>query len=558
MRTRSLAALAVLQLAAALPGLGTLAAQEPPDYAIRQLSPSGEPASRVSGSWAVDPRGEWVAFVGDVESAGADAVYAMRRNGSDLHRLSPLAAAGAIAQLAFSPDGRRLLYRGDLEVDGLGEIWSVAPWESAAAAVKLNGALTGAGALYFRVPEVGDRLAYVVDTGSGKEAWSVPFTGPSPLGVRLDPPAVGDETLLNVFFRPDGAHLLIQFHDIVATSARVFTVPTAGPLAAAILLADETPGGCAPLAATFTPDSTHLLYGGFCPPGAAFTQLWSVPSTGPAAAAVSLAGSFASGGQIQGLAISPDSQRLVFSADRLVDERSDLWSVPVAGPAAALVQLNPSLVTNGDVKNNFRISPDSTRVAYIADQLSDERFFPYSVPIAGPSTEAVTLYQGILMTGGDALDLAFTPDSARVVFRMDLAVDQRFDLYWAPADGSAVQARITNRGSNPAPPRSVAYLWYVHPDGERVIYLFDEFAALDQRGIGEQRFVGPYTADARLNGVPVAGGQVSYFKLFPDGAGLAYHADETADEKFELFTTDLRLLGDGFEDGATAAWTDLP
>ena len=45
-----LAALAVLQLAAALPGLGTLAAQEPPDYAIRQLSPSGEPASRVSGS----------------------------------------------------------------------------------------------------------------------------------------------------------------------------------------------------------------------------------------------------------------------------------------------------------------------------------------------------------------------------------------------------------------------------------------------------------------------------------------------------------------------------
>ena len=61
-------------------------------------------------------------------------------------------------------------------------------------------------------------------------------------------------------------------------------------------------------------------------------------------------------------------------------------------------------------------------------------------------------------------------------------MNDRFDLYWAPADGSAVQARITNRGSNPAPPRSVAYLWYVHPDGERVIYLFDEFAALDHAG----------------------------------------------------------------------------
>ena len=180
------------------------------------------------------------------------------------------------------------------------------------------------------------------------------------------------------------------------------------------------------------------------------------------------------------------------------------------------------------------------------------------MPIAGPSTEAVTLYQGILMTGGDALDLAFTPDSARVVFRMDLAVDQRCDLYWAPADGSAAQSRITNRGSNPAPERSVAFRWYVHPDGERVLYQFDEFAALDERGIGEQRLVGPYIADARLNGVPVAGGKVTFFELFPDGAGLVYRADEIVDEKFELFTADLRRFGDGFEEGSTAAWPDLP
>ena len=51
---------------------------------------------------------------------------------------------------------------------------------------------------------------------------------------------------------------------------------------------------------------------------------------------------------------------------------------------------------------------------------------------------------------------------------------------------------------------------------------------------------------------------MSFFELFPDGAGLAYHADETADEKFALFTTDLRLLGDGFESADTAAWPDAP
>jgi Tol biopolymer transport system component len=549
---------AVLLFHLLLLATGPLAAQAAPDYSIRQLSPSGEPSSRVADPWAVDPRGEWVAFVGDVESAGAEAVYAMRRNGSDLHRLSPQGATGAITQIDFSPDGQRILYRGDLDVDGLGEIWSVAPWQSAAAAIKLSGAVAGAGVHYFRVPEVGNRFAYVAETAAGRQAWSVPFAGPSSLGVRLDPPALGDEVLLNVFFRPDGASVAIQFLDSVAFTARIFTVPAAGPATAAILISDETPGGCAPVAADFTPDSSRLLFGGYCPPGSTLTQLWSVPATGPAGAAVSLAGSFATGGAILGLAISPDSQRVVFNADRLVDERADLFSVPVSGPASAIVQLNPTLVANGDVKNSFKISPDSTRVAYIADQISDERYFPYSVPIDGPSAEAVALYQGILMTGADAQDLAFTPDSTRVVFRFDLAVDQRFDLYWAPADGSAVQSRITNRGSSPAPPRSVDFRWYIHPDGERVFYQFDEFAPNDGRGIGEQRLVGPYSADARLNGIPATGGSVSYFRLYPDGAGVVYRSDEVADGKDEIFTADLRLFGDGFEEGTTASWSDLP
>ncbi len=557
-RVATITASLVLALAGALLGSGGLAAQAPPPYEIRQLSPSGEPASRVSSPWAIDPRGEWVAFIGDVEIAGAEAVYAMRRNGSDLHRLSPLGATGSIAQLAFSPDGRRVLYRGDLEVDGLGEIWSVAPWGSAAAAVKLNGPVSGDGVLFFRVPEVGDRIAYVAEIAGDSQAWSVQHAGTSASGVRLDPPALSGEILLTVFFQPDGAHLLIQFLDGAAVTGRLFTVPAGGPAAAAILLAGETPGGCAPVAGEFTPNSAYLIYGGYCPPGLTLTQLWSVPATGPAAAAVSLAGSFAAGGTIRELALSPDSQWVVFSADRLVDERVELFSVPVAGPAAAIVRLNPSLVANGDVQSFLSISPDSTRVAYIADQASDERFFPYSVPIAGPSTSAVSLYQGVLMVGADAQNLAFTPDSSKVIFRFDLAVNERFDLYWAPADGSAVQSRITNRGSNPAPPRSVAFRWYIHPDGERVFYQFDEFAPFDERGIGEQRLVGPYTADARLDGVAVNGGKVSYFELFPDGAGLAYRSDETVDEKHELFTVDLRLLGDGFESGTSGAWADLP
>lgn len=550
--------IAVLHLAGWALGLGSLPAAEPPDYLFRQLSPDGEPASRVAWSPAIDPRGEWVLFVGDVEIAGAEAVYAMRRNGSELHRLSVYGATGSIGGYYFSADGRRVLYLGDLDLDGLQELWSVAPSASAASAVKLNVPVVGGGVTLLQVPEVGDRIAYIAETAGGRGVWSVPAAGPSSANVRLDPPAVGDETLQSLLFRPDGAHVVLQFTDNVAFTTRLFTVPVGGPLASAILLAENATGECAAVGGVFTPDSTRLVYFRFCPPAFSASQIWSVPAAGPAGSAVSLGGSFADGGNLQGLAISPDSQRVVFIADRLVDERVELWSVPVAGPAAAIVRLNPSLVTNGDVKTGFRISPDSSRVAYIADQVSDERFFPYSVPIAGPSTEAVSLYQGVLLVGADALDLAFTPDSSRVVFRFDLAVNDRFDLYSAPADGSAVQARITNRGVPPAPPRSVASTWLVHPDGERVFYVFDELASGDRRGLGEQRLLDPYATDTRLNGAPATGGQVNHVFLYPDGAGLIFHSDEAADGKNELFTVDLRLLGDGFESSDTNAWPDAP
>lgn len=541
-----------------LSGPAPLSAQLPPPYQFRQLSPEGEPPSRVTGSWAIDPRGEWVAFVGDFEIAGAEAVYAMRRHGSTLHRLSSYGAVGAVTRVDFSLDGRRVIYEGDLEVDGRREIWSVSPEGPPGAAVKLNGTLAGAGVHFYRLPTTGDRLAYIAETANGLEVWSVPFSGPATSGVRLDPPAEAEETILLLEFRPDGAHVAIQFVDNAAHSARIFSVPVAGPAASAILLAEGDPGQCLPIVSTYAPDSSRLLYAGLCPPAYSATQLWSVPAAGPAEDAVSLAGSFALGGSIQSLRISPDSQRVVFTADRLVDERLEIWSVPLAGPVGELARLNPSLVTGGDVKSQFAISPDSARVAYIADQLSDERHFPYSVPIAGPSSEAVSLYQGLLNVSADALDLAFTPDGSEVVFRFDLAVNERFDLYRAPADGSAPQARITNRGSNPAPARSVAFRWHVHPDGERVIYQFDEFAPFDERGIGEQRLGDPYPADLRLNGVPVSGGKVSYFALFPDAEGLVYNADESVDGKFELFTVDLRIFGDGFELGNSHAWGDLP
>ena len=53
-----------------------------------------------------------------------------------------------------------------------------------------------------------------------------------------------------------------------------------------------------------------------------------------------------------------------------------LYSVPLGGPAAAGIKLNGALVALGDV-DNFAISPDSSRVVYLADQQTDNVFELY-------------------------------------------------------------------------------------------------------------------------------------------------------------------------------------
>lgn len=531
----------------------------PPDYRWRQFSPAGEADSAVRFLWLEDRRGEWVAFVGDVENSGAEAVYSRRRNGGELHRLSAYGPIGAVQSLELSADGRFVLYRGDLETAGIDELWSAPIGGTAAAAVKLNLPVLGAGVSGSTPPAGGGRIGYLAETAGGVGFWSVPVAGPAAASVRLDFNLGPNEQVYGGLVVSDTRVVLLIF-DSATSTVRLWSTPLDGPASAGVSLLDATPPGCFAFLVATSPSTGRIAYALTCdtPVGDRTNQLWSVPMTGPASEAVSLAGSFVEGGALQSFSTSPDGQFLVLLADKLVDERFELWSVPFAGPAGAMVRLNPALVAGGDVTNFFEIAPDSSRVAYIADQTSNEAFRAWSVPIAGPSTLAVPLVTGIVAAGGDATNLEFTPDSTSIVFRADLSQDERFDLYKVPADGSAAPDRITNDSSIPGPDRSTGSLWRLHPDGQRVVFTVDEDALFDQRGLYEQRLSPRYVQDKRLNGDPVAGGKVSTFEVLPDSAGTIYYSDELVDERFHLFAVDSRIFGDGFEDGTTTAWPDAP
>jgi Tol biopolymer transport system component len=86
--------------------------------------------------------------------------------------------------------------------------------------------------------------------------------------------------------------------------------------------------------------------------------------------------------------------------------------------SAAPVKLNGSLVVGGDVDPSFRFSTDGGRVLYAADQTTDEVFELYSVSSAGGSTLKLN---GAMVNGGDVIpaSVRISPDGSRVAYVAD-------------------------------------------------------------------------------------------------------------------------------------------
>lgn len=115
---------------------------------------------------------------------------------------------------------------------------------------------------------------------------------------------------------------------------------------------------------------------------------------------IKLSDPLAVGRDVSSFGISPDSSRVVYLADQDTDGVDELYSVSLAGGSS--VKLNGPLVEGGNV-SDFRISPDNTRVVYRADKEL------YSVPLAGGS-------QVKLNGPEDAENFQISPDSSRVVY----------------------------------------------------------------------------------------------------------------------------------------------
>jgi Tol biopolymer transport system component len=381
-------------------------------------------------TFEISPDGRYAVYRADQDTDGANELYSVLLGGGSPIRLNPLLPFGRnVISFQISPDSSRVVYIADQETTTVFELYSVPLRGPAAAGIKLNGALVALGnVIQFQISPDGSRVVYRADqqTDTVLELYSVPLGGPAAAGIKLNGALVAGGNVGFFQISPDNGRVVYLADQQTATVVELYSVPLGGPAAAGVKLNGALVAGGNTFGFEISPDSSRVVYLADQQTDT-ILELYSVPLGGPAAAGIKLNGALVAGGNVGFSQISPDNGRVVYQADQQTDNVFELYSVPLGGPAAAGIKLNGALVALGDV-DNFAISPDSSRVVYTADQQTDTVFELYSVPLGGPAAAGIK-FNGALVAGGNVVNFQISPDSGRVVYRADQQTDEVFELF---------------------------------------------------------------------------------------------------------------------------------
>ena len=184
------------------------------------------------------------------------------------------------------------------------------------------------------------------------------------------------------------------------------------------------------------------------------------------AAAIKLNPSLVAGGAVLDAQLTPDGSRVVYLADQEINGVAELYSVSVNGGVAT--KLNEPLVPGGAVKG-FSITPNGSRVVFLADQDVNDVVEIYSVPIAGGTVTRLN-DPPISHVGGNVTSFLLTPDGSRVVYLADQDTADHFELFGVPVAGGATTHEAEGPTSSWAARCSHSRS---RPDGTRVVFRGD-------------------------------------------------------------------------------------
>jgi len=246
---------------------------------------------------------------------------------------------------------------------------------------------------------------------------------------------------------------------------------------------------------------------------------------------VAVSGTLADNGKVVEFAWAPNNSRIAYLADQFEDEKFDLITV-LPDVNSLIPDPDPQRVSGniiGDVID-FAWSPDSSRLAYIADGDTLDVFELYTNVPFGTSQFKVS---GDLTDGGEVTAFAWAPNSSLIAYQASQTSPNIFELFTSNPSNPIQNVKISGSlTSTSGGLRDFAAFGWA-PDNSRVAYI-----ARQETDFFELYSSTPDGGDnSVVSGKLVSGGNVDSFKWSPDSSRVAYRADQETINVPELYSS---------------------
>jgi len=385
-----------------------------------------------------------VAYIADQTTDGVSEVWSSKADGTGNAKVNaPFLTVSDAFELKFSPDGSRIAYLADQDTDEVLELY-VAPASGGGASTKVNPPLVANGNVSFGSfvfsPD-GTRIAYLADQDTDEvfELYVAPASGGGS-ATKVNPPLVaGGDVFSGFAFSPDGTRIAYLANQDTFSVSELYVAPASGGGTAIKVNPSLVANGDVFSGFVFSPDGTRIAY--LADQDTDFiNELYVAPASGGGTSTKVNPALVANGDVFSGFVFSPDGTRIAYLADQTTDEVFELYVAPASGGGSA-TKVNPALVANGDVFSGFAFSPDGTRIAYRADQDTDAVIELYVAPASGGGT-STKVNPALVANGAVQFSFAFSPDGTRIAYLADQDTDNVFELYVAPASGGGASTKV--------------------------------------------------------------------------------------------------------------------
>jgi Tol biopolymer transport system component len=397
----------------------------------------GTPHMDVGSSLTWSPDSSMVAFVGRELPTGPQELFAGRRDGTGITRVSgPLVLGGGVWSFTWAPNGSRLAYVADQYTNGVTELFSSRPDGSSNARVSAplvpGGSVYAYGAFYAWAPD-GSRIAYF----ASQETAHVPeiFTArPDGSGnVKVSLPLGAGGAVGAPSWAPDGSRIAYLARQDANQSLNLISVAPDGSLATYVAAMPYRSNVAEFL---WAPNSRRIAYRAY--DETYVNSLFAAGPGGEATASLFKAADNSSSG-IYSFTWAPDSSRLAYVARASSAHPPAMFSTLPDGTGTA--EIAGPMVTGGGLASYSALwAPDSSRIGYVATQVSPTAVELFTSKGDGTGNVRVS---GAQVNGGGVQGFLWATDSTRLVYRADQLVNDQYELFVAAPDGGAVNARIS-------------------------------------------------------------------------------------------------------------------